>query len=223
MQKKTWLWWSSGKDSAWALHALKNSKEYTIEGLVTTCNAFFKRVSIHGVHREILYQQAKEVQQPLTTISLPFPCHNKDYETAVYQLIDEACEQGIQSMVFGDLCLEEVRDYREKLFKNSGIELVFPLWGRNRQQLAWEMIEGGLKAMIVALNPQKIATQWAGASFDYPFLESLDSSVDPCGENGEFHTLVYDAPFFEHALILKKGQAIEREGIIYCDFSLEKR
>ncbi len=207
-----WLWWSTGKDSAWALHESDD-----ITALVTTVTPTFGRVAVHGTRIEILEAQAEAAGLPLHTVELPYPCSNDEYVAAVHPLIERARGAGVREMAFGDLFLEDVRAYRESLLDGTGITPAFPLWGRDTGELMEEMLEAGLEAYVVSLDPRKVPRGMAGRPLDRTALEVLPDDVDPCGENGEFHTCVVAGPVFDARIDVEPGEVVEREGFVYAD------
>ncbi|HET9840114.1 MAG TPA: ATP-binding protein [Candidatus Angelobacter sp.] len=215
--KKLWLSWSSGKDSAWALHLLRRQGEYQITGLITTINSAFDRVAMHGTRRELVEMQAEAAGVPLIKAPLPWPCSNIDYEAAMKQVCDRALAEGVTAMAFGDLFLADIRAYREQQLKGTGLEPVFPLWDLPTDRLAREMITGGLRARLVSVDPKQLDPKFAGREFDLQFLSELPPGVDPCGEKGEFHSFVYDGPMFRRPLPVSMGETVERDGFCYCD------
>lgn len=215
--KKTWLWWSTGKDSAWALHELRKRDAYAVTALVTTVTAPFERVSMHSTREQLLKAQTAAAGLPLRAIRLPHPCSNEDYEAAVQPLVAEAAKAGVECMAFGDLFLEDVRAYREELIEGSGIEPIFPLWGRATSELAREMIVSGLHARITCLDPSALPKEVAGTKYDQTFIDTLPPGVDPCGENGEFHTFCWDGPMFMRPIPVRVGEIVEREGFVFAD------
>ncbi|MDG1165289.1 MAG: ATP-binding protein, partial [Porticoccaceae bacterium] len=187
--KRVLLSWSSGKDSAWTLYQLQQDPTVEVVGLLTTFNSQFKRSAIHGVRQQLLRLQAQAAQLLLVEIPLPWPCSNEQYETIMGQALDDARAQlQMDALAFGDLYLEDIRNYREQQMAGTGLELVFPLWQIPTDQLARQMIEGGLQAAITCLDPRVMPEHLAGHQFGYQLLDELPESVDPCGENGEFHT-----------------------------------
>ena len=215
-----WLWWSTGKDSAWALHLLRGASDVRVERLITTTTPTFDRVAIHGTRTSVLDAQASAVGLPVRRVELPYPCSNEQYETAVRPVLDEARHTGVHAMAFGDLFLADVRAYREALLSGTGIEPVFPLWGQDTRALADAMIAAGLEARITCLDPRQLDRARAGARYDGAFLDGLPDSVDPCGERGEFHTVATAGPVFEHALEVRPGSVVERDGFVYADLEL---
>ena len=216
----TYLWWSSGKDSAWTLHRLQQSETHQVVGLITSINEQAQRVAMHGVRCSVLRAQAKALGLPLKIIRLPCPCSNADYEAAVAPALTQAVEEGVQAMAFGDLFLEDVRDYRLRMLDPLPFDVIFPLWGSDTQRLAAQMVAGGLKANISCLDPKQLAEDRAGARFDSSFLADLPDAVDPCGENGEFHTLCWDGPMFQHPLSIAQGETVQRDGFVFTDWML---
>lgn len=217
MRKKLLLSWSSGKDSAWALHLLRQKGEYEIAGLLTTVNSAFDRVAMHGTRRRLLELQAEAAELPLIAVPLPWPCSNAEYESIMRAVCERAIAQGIEAIAFGDLFLEDVRAYRERQLQGTGLEPIFPLWQMPTDELAREMIAGGVRAKLVCIDPQKLAPEFAGRDFDDQFLADLPAGVDPCGENGEFHTCVYGGPMFRHGIPVTTGERVQRDGFWYCD------
>ena len=215
--KKILLSWSSGKDSAWALHLLREQGAYEIAGLITTINSAFDRVAMHGTRRELVELQAEAAGLPLIKVPLPWPCSNLDYETAMKKLCQEALEAGVCAIAFGDLFLADIRAYREAQLKETGLEPIFPLWQIPTDKLARQMIAGGLRARLVCVDPRQLDPSLVGRDFDLQLLEELPAGVDPCGENGEFHSFVYAGPMFRHDLPIATGEKVERDGFCYCD------
>ena len=220
MRRKLLLSWSSGKDSAWALHLLRCQSQYEVVGLLTTLNAAFDRVAMHSTRRALVEAQADAAGLPLITVPLPWPCSNEQYESAMREACDTAVAHGIEAMAFGDLFLEDIRRYRIEKLAGTGLEPVFPLWGLDTRQLAEEMIAGGLRARIVCVDPRKLPAAFAGRAFDADFLRDLPAGVDPCGENGEFHSAVYAGPMFREAIPVETGEVIERDGFVFADVRL---
>ena len=217
MRRKLLLSWSSGKDSAWTLHRLLNSAEYEVVGLLTTLNAAFDRVAMHSTRRALLEAQARAAGLPLYAVPLPWPCSNEAYESAMRSACRAAVDQGIEAVAFGDLFLEDVRRYREEKLEGTGLQPVFPLWGLDTRLLAEEMIAGGLRARIVCVDPKKLPADFAGRDFDRQFLRDLPTGVDPCGERGEFHSVVYAGPMLREAIPVESGDVVERDGFVFAD------
>ncbi len=216
------LSWSSGKDSAWALHLLRQDPSVEVVALVTTLNQQFDRVAMHAVRRELLELQAAAIGLPLWTVPLPWPCSNEDYETRMRDLCARAIGERVDAMAFGDLFLADIRAYRERQLAGTGLRPLFPLWQLPTGQLAAEMLAGGLKAKITCVDPKVLPKEFAGREFDTQFLMDLPPSVDPCGENGEFHSFVYDGPGFADPLGVKVGEIVERDGFVFADLTLAR-
>ena len=209
--------WSSGKDSAWALHILRQQGEYEIAGLITTINSAFDRVAMHGTRRVLVEMQAEAAGLPLITAPLPWPCSNTDYERAMKQVCDQALAQGVSAIAFGDLFLADVRAYRERQLQGTGLEPLFPIWQIPTDQLARQMVESGLRARLVCVDPKQLDPSFVGRDFDQQLLKDLPPGADPCGENGEFHSFVYGGPMFSLTLPIVAGEKIERDGFWYAD------
>ena len=218
---KAWVAWSSGKDSVWALHAARRSNAVEVVGLLTTVTEAYGRVSMHGVREELLQAQARALGLPLYSAYIPTPCPDEAYEEVMRRAMGEAGRDGVTQIVFGDLFLEDIRAYREKQLGAIGMEAHFPLWGRDTAALAREMIAGGVRACVTCLDPRKIGREFAGREFDLEFLTLLPAGVDPCGENGEFHTFAWDGPAFAHPVRVRTGETVEREGFIFTDVLAE--
>ncbi len=218
MRSRIWLAWSSGKDSAWTLHRLRQSEEYEVVGLLVTLSRPFRRVSMHGVREEVLELQAAAVGLPLIKVWLPYPCPNEAYEAAMRDVLEQAEASGISGVAFGDLFLQDVRQYREEQMSRTRLRPLFPLWQEDTAALAREMVRSGLRAYVVCVNPARLDPKFAGASFDEALLAQLPDGVDPCGERGEFHTLVVDGPMFRHPVCVRRGETVERDGFLYTDF-----
>jgi uncharacterized protein (TIGR00290 family) len=217
MKKKTLVSWSSGKDSAWALHLLRQSDECEIVGLLTTMNAAFDRVAMHGTRRALLDAQAEAAGLPLRTIPLPWPCSNDHYEAAMRAACAEGVADGVEAIAFGDLFLEDVRAYREEKLRGTGLEPVFPLWGLPTDVLVREMLAGGLRARIVCVDPKKLPMEFAGRDLDESVLNAMPPECDPCAERGEFHTVAYAGPMFRRAIAIESGEVVERDGFVFAD------
>ena len=211
------LSWSSGKDSAYSLHVLRQNAEVEVVGLLTTVNAAANRVAMHAVRRDLLDAQAEAVGLPLLVVPLPSPCPNEAYEAAMAQALDEARERGVDAVAFGDLFLKDVRRYREERMAGTGLVPLFPLWGRPTRELALEMLAAGLRARISCLDPRVLPPALAGREFDRELLEALPAGVDPCGENGEFHTFAWDGPVFARPLPVRAGEVVTRDGFVFAD------
>jgi uncharacterized protein (TIGR00290 family) len=217
MIRKTFLSWSSGKDSAWALHVLRQQPDIDVAGLFCTVNAEFKRVAMHAVRVGLLQEQARSIGLPLHMIEIPYPCSNAAYEDAMSAFIDDAKGRYVECFAYGDLFLEDVRRYREDGLKDTGISPLFPIWNMPTRALSRSMVSGGLKARITCVDPKRLAGDYAGREFDESFLESIPADVDPCGENGEFHTFVFDGPMFQYPIDLSLGEIAYRDGFVFAD------
>ena len=217
MRKRTFLSWSSGKDSAWALHVLRQQPDIEVVGLVTTVNDHFQRVAMHAVRLELLRCQAEAVGLPIKTLPIPHPCSNEEYESVMSEFIEASRADGIAYMAFGDLFLRDVRAYRENQLKDTGITPLFPLWGQPTDRLARQMISDGLRAYITCTDPNKIPGRFAGREFGHAFLDEIPGTVDPCGENGEFHTFAVDGPMFRRPVDITVGEIVERDGFVFAD------
>ena len=221
--KRVLVSWSSGKDCAWALHLLRQQPGLEIAGLLTTINAEFDRVAMHGTRRAVLEAQADAAGLSLWVVPLPWPCSNEVYEKRMAEVCLRAVNEGIDAMAFGDLFLRDVRAYREKQLQSTGIEPLFPLWDLPTPELAGAMIAGGLRAKLVCVDSRQLDSSFAGRDFDAELLHDLPSTVDPCGENGEFHSCVYDGPMFSRPIALEAGEIVNRDGFIYADFTPIRR
>ncbi len=215
--KRVALSWSSGKDSAWSLYLLKQDPEIEVVALITTINAEFDRVAMHAVRRELLELQAASTGIPLWQIPLPWPCSNDQYEAQMRGVCERAVQEGVQSIAFGDLFLADIRAYREKQLDGTGLDPIFPVWDIPTAKLADDMIAGGLRAKITCVDPKVLPREFAGRDFDSSFLADLPSGVDPCGENGEFHTFVHAGPMFTRAIPVQAGEIVERDGFVFAD------
>ena len=218
--KKTWLAWSSGKDSAWALQQLRRRGQYEVCGLFTSINQAFDRVAMHAVRRVLLEAQAKAAGLPLRLIPLPWPCSNAEYEALMETIWAEAADAGVQAIAFGDLFLEDVRQYRLTQLKETPLEAIFPLWHLPTRPLARQMMDSGLQARLTCIDPGKLSRDFAGRDFDRSLLAELPADVDPCGENGEFHSFAFAGPMFEHPLEISTGEITERDGFVFADLLL---
>jgi uncharacterized protein (TIGR00290 family) len=216
--KRVLLSWSSGKDSAWALHLLRLRPDVELVGLLTTLNSEFQRVAMHGTRRSVLEAQAKATQLPLWIVPLPWPCSNEQYEKLMAEVCERAVNERVDAIAFGDLFLPDIRAYREAQLKPTGLEPLFPLWEIPTAKLAREMIAGGLRAKLACVDTKQLQENFAGRDFDAALLDDLPQGVDPCGENGEFHTCVYGGPMFIGPIPLEAGEVVNRDGFVYADF-----
>ncbi|HEY3253960.1 MAG TPA: hypothetical protein VGJ91_08440 [Polyangiaceae bacterium] len=217
MPARTLLSWSSGKDSAWALHALRQSAQFEVVGLLTTVNLAADRVAMHAVRSELLRAQADALGLPLHPVGIPQPCSNEQYEAAMTAAIARATADGITAMAFGDLFLEDIRSYRVERLAGTGIEPIFPIWGIPTAELARQMIDSGLRARLTCVDPKQLPARFIGREFDRSLLDELPPGVDPCGERGEFHTFAYDGPMFQRPLLIQAGEVVERDGFVFAD------
>lgn len=218
MPKRVIISWSSGKDSAWTLHTLRQQpEEYRVVGLLTTVNLRFNRVAMHGVRRELLDAQADATGLPLWVIPLPSPCTNEHYERRMSNALHFIRSLGVDAIAFGDLYLQDIRQYREKQFGNCGVELLFPIWGLPTDELSRTLVRSGVKARLSCVDPRAVPTEYAGRDYDAALLAELPASTDPCAENGEFHTFVYAGPMFRKSIEIVNGETVERDGFVFSD------
>ena len=218
--KRVLLSWSSGKDSAWTLHVLRRDSSIEICGLLTTLNSEFDRVAMHGVRHAVLEAQAAATGLPLWIVPLPWPCPNEVYEQRMAETCQRAVAEKIDAVAFGDLFLEDVRDYRVRQLAPTGLEPLFPLWQIPTDALARAMIAGGLRARVSCVDTKQLPAAFAGREFDLELLRDLPSSADPCGERGEFHTCVYAGPMFRAPLHITTGEIVMRDGFTFADFTM---
>lgn len=212
------LLWSGGKDSALTLNEIKRCGEYEVVTLLTTVTEGYDRVSMHGVRRPLLELQAMSLGLPLKQALIPQNCSNEEYASRMSRACDELKDAGLHTVASSDIFLEDVRRYREERFEEAGMKGVFPLWGRDSSELALAFIEEGFEAVTVCVDSQVLGKEWAGRNFDTRFLDDLPSSVDPCGENGEFHTFVYNGPIFRQSVPWARGEVVLRDDrFYYCD------
>ena len=217
--------WSSGKDSAWALHVLRSQPDrYDVRGIFTTVTPTFDRVSIQATPRAVLRRQAEALGVPLYEIPIPYPCSNAEYEEAMRAFLERMRglppELAARHMAFGDLFLEDVREYRESKLEGTGFTPLFPLWGSDTGELARTMLESGLRAIVTAVDPRQLDGSFAGRWFDAEFLADLPAGVDPLGENGEFHTCVVEGPMLAVGIAAAVGEVVERDVGVYADVVL---
>lgn len=214
--------WSTGKDSAWMLHVLNQQHPGDVAGLLTTTNEAFDRVAMHAVRRELLEAQAEAAGLPLHVIPLPWPCSNEEYEKRMRSAVTDFVADGFTHVAFGDLFLDDVRRYREERLAGSGLEPLFPIWKtKSTAALAQNMIAGGLQARLTCVDPRKLDRSFAGRLFDQTLLDDLPATVDPCGENGEFHSFAYAGPMFGRPLAVQVGEVVERDGFVFADLHPE--
>jgi uncharacterized protein (TIGR00290 family) len=218
MKKKLLLAWSGGKDSTLALDQLKRHPEVEVSALLTTVTEGYDRISMHGVRRKLLREQAEALGLPLEEILIPQKCSNEIYEERMRQTLEKFSREGISAAAFGDLFLQEVRSYREERMAKIGMEAVFPLWGGNTSDLAGRFIHLGFRAVVVCVDTQMLASEYAGRNYDAEFISDLPTGIDPCGENGEFHTFVYNGPIFSRPVKIQTGEKLLRDNrFFYCD------
>ncbi len=209
--------WSSGKDSTWALQAVREDPAVSVTGLLVTVNATVDRVAMHAVRRSLLDAQADRLGLPLHVVEIPSPCPNDVYEARMAAAMDAAVREGVEAVVFGDLFLDDVRAYREEALAGCGVRPLFPLWQRPTDGLAREMVAGGIRALLTCVDPAQLPASFAGRVFDDQLLDDLPPAVDPCGERGEFHTFVWDGPGFTGPIDVRTGEVVTRDGFVFCD------
>jgi uncharacterized protein (TIGR00290 family) len=214
---KCLLSWSTGKDSAWMVHVLRQRSDLLLAGMLTTVNEAAQRVAMHAVRMELLDAQAEALGLPLWKVPIPSPCSNEIYEQAMGHVVAQAVREGFTHIAFGDLFLEDVRRYREERLAGTGLSPIFPLFGSDTAALAREMIGAGLAARITCVNPAVLDRSFAGREFDSSLLADLPPGVDPCGERGEFHSFAYDGPMFRHPIPIRRGIVVERDGFVFAD------
>ena len=215
---KVLLSWSSGKDSAWALQVLRAQPDIELAGLLTTFNQEADRVAMHAVRRELVEMQATAASLPLYPVELPWPCPNEEYENILTGTLTELKDRlSITHVAFGDLYLEDVRAYREKQMDRLGLTPLFPIWGQPTNELAQQMVAAGVKAWLTCVDPKQLPREFAGRAYDDRLLGELPDGVDPCGENGEFHTFAWDGPIFASPIHVSPGEIVERDGFVFAD------
>jgi len=219
MKAKVLLSWSSGKDSAWALQLLRQQPGLEVVGLVTTITQAFNRVAMHGVRWEFVVAQAESVGLPLWPVLLPWPCSNPEYEARMRAFVDIARKAGVTAIAFGDLYLPDIREYRERLLAGTGITALFPLWRKagETRRLAETMLAAGLRAILTCVDPRRLDPSFCGRAYDSRLLNELPPGIDPCGENGEFHTFCYDGPMFDRPIAVEAGVTVQREGFYFAE------
>ena len=214
---KVLLSWSSGKDSAWALHVLRAEMRAHVAALLTTFNEAVDRVAMHAVRRSLVEAQAEAAGLPLVRVPIPSPCPNEVYEARMRDAVAHAVDDGFTHVAFGDLFLEDVRRYREERLAGTGLLPIFPLWGRPTAALARAMIGGGLQAILTCVDPRVLDRRFAGRHYDEPLLDELPDTIDPCGERGEFHSFCYAGPMFSRPIAVQTGVVVERDGFVFAD------
>ena len=217
MTKRVLLSWSSGKDSAWALHALRQDPDVRVEALLTTFNESADRVAMHAVRRALVRRQAAAAGVPLWEAALPSPCSNAQYEEVMRGVMQRASDEALTHVAFGDLFLEDVRRYREDRLAGTGLDPLFPLWGSSTPDLAGEMLDAGLRATLTCVDPRHLDRSFASREYDAALLADLPASVDPCGERGEFHTFCHAGPMFDAPIAVTRGVVVERDGFVFAD------
>jgi uncharacterized protein (TIGR00290 family) len=210
--------WSSGKDSAWMLHVLRQQHPEAVAGLLTTLNQAFDRVAMHAVRRKLLEAQASAAGLPLHAVDLPWPCSNAEYEERMGHAVRALVNDGFTHVAFGDLFLEDVRQYREDRLAGTGLTPLFPLWKtKSTAALAAEMLAGGLRAYLTCVDPRKLDRSFAGRAFDASLVADLPATCDPCGENGEFHSFACAGPMFSAPIPVQVGNVVDRDGFVFAD------
>jgi uncharacterized protein (TIGR00290 family) len=217
MTRRAWMSWSSGKDSAFALHLVRTARAVDVRALLVTVNAEADRVAMHAVRRSLLEVQAHRVNLPLHVVEIPSPCPNDVYEARMAGAVLAARGADVEAMIFGDLFLEDVRAYRERNLAGSGIAPLFPLWHRRTDLLARDMLAAGMRAVLTCVDPAVVPAEFVGRSFDETLLGELPAGVDPCGERGEFHTFVWDSPDFSSPIEIELGEVVTRDGFVFRD------
>jgi uncharacterized protein (TIGR00290 family) len=220
MRPKALIAWSSGKDSAWALHETRRRGDCEIVGALTTVTETFGRVAMHGVREELLASQLEAARLPPVIVPIPFPCPNEVYEARMAEALTRARAQGVTQVIFGDLFLEDVRAYREQKLAGTGIAPLFPLWGRPTAALVREMIDGGVETYLACVDLKQLPIAFAGRRLDHALLTELPAAADPCGEKGEFHTFVAAGPMLSRRIAVAVGDVVEREGFAFADLMM---
>jgi len=210
------LCWSGGKDSAMTLYTLQRAGR-RVAALLTTVTETYDRISMHGVRRELLERQAAAIGLPLALVRIPPSCVNEIYESRMRAALDVQISRGIRTVAFGDIFLEDVRRYREQKLAGCALQPIFPLWQRDSEDLFSAFVALGFRSVIVCVDPRKLDPSYAGRELDAAFLRHLPPGVDPCGENGEFHSFVYDGPIFQQPVLIRRGEVVERDGFVFCD------
>jgi uncharacterized protein (TIGR00290 family) len=211
------LSWSGGKDSAWALHLLRQQRQYEVVAFLTSINQHFRRIAVHGYRESLLDQQAEATGLPVWKVDLPFPCTNVDYESRMAAIFSRASSEGLHGIAFGDLFLEDIRAYRIQHLANTGLQPIFPVWGIPTAQLAQQMVATGLRAHLTCVDPRHLDRTFAGRTFNAQLLHDLPPTVDPCGERGEFHTFAFAGPMFSRSISVVPGEIVERDSFVYAD------
>jgi uncharacterized protein (TIGR00290 family) len=215
--------WSGGKDSAMALNLLRQQKELRVAALLTTVTEGYERISMHGVRRELLLRQAHAIGLPLQEVRIPPQCVNPIYEARMRDAMLAQKAAGVRCVAFGDIFLQDLREYRERNLALVEMSAIFPIWKRDTRELAQEFCALGFRAIAVCIDSNKLSCEFAGRGVDESFFRDLPEGVDPCGENGEFHTFVYDGPIFSNAIAVERGEVVERDGFYFCDLKEKVR
>jgi uncharacterized protein (TIGR00290 family) len=224
MTERVLFAWSGGKDSSLALHEIHRTDAYRVSALLTTVAEDYDRISMHGVRRQLLEKQARSLGYPLEVVLIPKRCTNEEYEAAMQEVLERWSGQGVTGVVFGDVFLEDIRAYRERNLDRVGMKGIFPLWGSDSSELAQRFIGLGFKAVVTCVDSEALSGEYVGRDYDQQFLEELPEAVDPCGENGEFHTFVYDGPIFRERVDVARGEVVLRENrFYYCDLVAQER
>jgi uncharacterized protein (TIGR00290 family) len=217
MQEDILFCWSGGKDSAMALHAIQAEREHRVAALLTTITEEYDRISMHGVRRVLLERQAASIGLPLQAVLIPPQCVNVIYEERMKQALTENLAKGVRRVAFGDIFLEDLRVYREQNLALLGMEALFPLWKRDTRELARDFVRNGFRAITVCVDPRVLDPSFAGRELDESFFDDLPPGVDPCGENGEFHTFVFDGQIFLQPIPVRVAEKVMRDGFCFCD------
>lgn len=220
--KRVLVSWSSGKDSAWTVYLLRQRDELEVVGLLTTINATAARVAMHGVRESVLEAQAAAIGLPLWKVPLPAPCPGEVYRRTMLECCARAVADRVDAIAFGDLFLQDIREYRENLLRGTGLEPLFPLWLVPTADLARQMLAAGVRAYVACVDSKQLDPSFVGREFDEGFLGQLPREVDPCGERGEFHTCVYAGPMFHFPLSLEVGDVVDRDGFMFADLRLKE-
>ena len=211
--------WSGGKDSALALWSILKGSEYRVEALVTTCTLGFRRISMHGVRCSLLQAQAAAIGLPVKKVFIPKDCRDDEYQRQTTLTLLAFQPLGIAKVVFGDLFLGDIRRYRDQMLSSIGMTGLYPIWGQDTRQLAEAFIAAGFKAIVICVDPRALAFPFAGRRFDEALLRDLPRNVDPCGENGEFHTFVFDGPIFQHPVLFRPGPVVKRGQFVFAELT----
>jgi uncharacterized protein (TIGR00290 family) len=215
--------WSGGKDSAMALQVLRQQRDLRVVALLTTVTEGYTRISMHGVRRGLLLRQARAIGLPLHEVRIPPQCVNPVYEARMREALLSQKENGVRYVAFGDIFLQDLREYRERNLTLVEMSAIFPIWKRDTRELAQEFCAMGFRAVAVCIDSKKLSREYAGRELDESFFRDLPAGVDPCGENGEFHTFVYDGPIFSDAIAVERGEVVERDGFYFCDLKEKAR